>query len=70
MKPGRLREDEFEIMTALHRNPNLAVRFRFVPVPGFKDHIAIAVPPGSPNLLAFINILLELKKVRSEVSEG
>jgi ABC-type amino acid transport substrate-binding protein len=63
-----LYEDEFEIMTVLHRNPNLAVRFRFVPVPGFEDHIAVAVPPGSPNVLAFINILLELKGVRSEVT--
>ncbi|MEJ2716710.1 MAG: ABC transporter substrate-binding protein, partial [Deltaproteobacteria bacterium] len=63
-----LYEDEFEIMTALHRNPNLAVRLRFVLVPGVKDHIAIAVPTGSPNLLAFINILLNLDKMRSEVA--
>jgi polar amino acid transport system substrate-binding protein len=63
-----LYEDEFEIMTALHRNPNLALRLRFVLAPGVEDHIAIAVPPRSPNLLAFINILLKLGKVRSEVT--
>lgn len=59
-------EDEFHIMDRLRRDPKLAVRLRFIPVPTIKVPTAIAVPPDSPNLLAFINLFLEMEHVRSE----
>jgi ABC-type amino acid transport substrate-binding protein len=64
-----LYEDEFEIMTSLTRNPRLALRLRFVLVPSVKDYVAVAVPPDSPNLLAFIDILLTLEQTRSEIAQ-
>jgi hypothetical protein len=64
-----LYDDEFAIMSWLAKNPELAVRFRFVVVPSQKDHVAVAVPPDSPNLLAFIDILLTQEQTRSEIAQ-
>ena len=62
-------EDQLHIMHRLHRNPKLAVQLHFVLVPTIKDPTAIAVSPDSPNLLAFINLFLEMEQVRAEISK-
>jgi hypothetical protein len=51
----------------LHNNPRIALWLRFFAVPDFKDTIAIAVSPSSPNLLAFINLFLDLKQIKTEL---
>ena len=56
-------------MEKLHNDPKLALRLRFAPVPNMEDHIAIAVSPRSPNLLAFINVLLRLNHVRRQTAQ-
>lgn len=58
--------EQLMLMEKLHKDPKLVLRLRFVPVPKMEDHIAIAVSPRSPNLLAFINVLLSLNHVRAE----
>ena len=62
-------EDEPHIMDSLRRDTKLAVRLRFVPIPTVKVPTAIAVSPDSPNLLAFINLLLEMEHVRPQVTK-
>jgi len=59
--------EELEILHSLHNNPRIALRLRFIAVPDFKDTIAIAVSPTSPNLLAFINLFLDLKQMKTEL---
>jgi ABC-type amino acid transport substrate-binding protein len=60
--------EQMLILQALHDNHSLALSFRLVPVPHLKDPIAVAVSPESPNLLAFIDLLLNLEVVRTEVA--
>jgi polar amino acid transport system substrate-binding protein len=62
-------EDQLHIMHRLHRNPKLAVQLHFVLVPTVKDPIAIAVSPDSPNLLAFINLFLEMQHIRTAIEK-
>jgi len=59
--------EELEILHSLHNNPRIALQLRFFAVPDFKDTIAIAVSPTSPNLLAFINLFLDLKQMKTEL---
>jgi polar amino acid transport system substrate-binding protein len=59
--------EELDILHRLNKNPMIALQLRFFPVPDFKDTIAIAVSPASPNLLAFINLFLDLKQMRTEL---
>ena len=60
--------EQMLILQALHDNHRLALSFRLVPVPHLKDPIAVAVSPDSPNLLAFIDLLLNLESVKTEVA--
>ena len=61
--------EQLLLMGKLHRDPKLALRLRFVPVPRIEDHIAIAVSPRSPNLLAFLNVLLRLNHTREQTAQ-
>ena len=60
--------EDMHIYRALHNDQHLALHFRIVAVPNIKDNIAIAVSPQSPNLLAFINLLLELDETKAGLS--
>lgn len=62
-----LYDEEIGILYALNQNQSIALRFRFVPIRGLRDKLAIAVSPKSPNLLAFINVLLGLEAVKTEL---
>ncbi len=62
-----LYDERIGILYALNQDQSIALRFRFVPVCGLKDKLAIAVSPNSPNLLAFINVLLGLEEVKTEL---
>jgi polar amino acid transport system substrate-binding protein len=68
-KVHALFDDEFQIRTTLHRNPELAVRLKYVEVPEFQDRIGIAVSPQCPNLLAFVNVVLDSDRVRSKLAK-
>lgn len=61
--------EQFLFMERLHSDPKLALRLLFVPVPRLEDHIAIAVSSRSPNLLAFIDVLLKLNHVREQTAQ-
>ena len=60
-------DDEFQILTILHRHPERAVRLKFLVLPEVKDHIGVAVSPRCPNLLAFVNVVLGSDQVRSDL---
>ncbi len=61
--------EQLLLMERLLTDPRLALRLRYVPVPRIEDHIAIAVSPRSPNLLAFINVFLKLNHVREQTAQ-
>jgi polar amino acid transport system substrate-binding protein len=62
-------DEDFSLRLKLHDEPEWALWLRFVPVPEKKDPIAIAVAPDSPNLLAFLNLFLEYKNVKTNLEE-
>jgi len=61
--------EQLLFMERLYSDPRLALRLHFVPVPKIEDHIAIAVSYRSPNLLAFINVLLTLNHAREQTEQ-
>jgi len=54
--------DEYEIMKLLKRDPELAIKISVYILKDRKDHIAMAVPCESVNLLAWLNIYLESRQ--------
>jgi ABC-type amino acid transport substrate-binding protein len=50
--------DEYEIMKLVKRNPELAIKISVYILKDRKDHIAMAVPCDSINLLAWLDIYL------------
>ncbi len=50
--------DEYEIMKLVKRNPELAIKISVYILTDRKDHIAMAVPCGSINLLAWLDMYL------------
>jgi len=54
--------DEYEIMKLIKKNPELAIKVSVYVLKDRKDHIAIAVPCDSLNLLAWLNIYLESRR--------
>lgn len=53
--------DEYEIMKLVKKNPELAIKISVYILTDRKDPIAMALPPESVNLLAWLNIYLESK---------
>ena len=51
--------DEYEIMKLVKRNPELAIKISVYILKDRKDHIAMAVPCDSINLLAWLNMYLD-----------
>jgi polar amino acid transport system substrate-binding protein len=60
-------DEEPNIVHRLLHDPKLALRLRFVLVPGKKDNIGIAVAPKNTTLVAFLNLLLDSKGVRTSI---
>jgi len=54
--------DEYEIMKLLKRNPELAIKISVYILKDRKDYIAMAVPCGSINLLAWLDMYLESRQ--------
>jgi ABC-type amino acid transport substrate-binding protein len=54
--------DEYEIMKLIKRNPELAIKVSVYILNDRKDHIAMAVPCESINLLAWLDIFLESRR--------
>lgn len=54
--------DEYEIMKLIKRNPELAIKVSVYILNDRKDHIAMAVPCGSINLLAWLDIFLASRR--------
>ena len=50
--------DEYEIMKLVKRNPELAIKISVYILKDKKDHIAMAVPCDSINLLAWLDMYL------------
>ena len=50
--------DEYETMKLIKRNPELAIKISVYILKDRKDHIAMAVPCGSINLLAWLDMYL------------
>jgi polar amino acid transport system substrate-binding protein len=53
--------DEYEIMKLIKRNPELAIKISVYILRDRKDHIAMAVPCKSINLLAWLDMYLETR---------
>ena len=51
--------DEYEIIKLIKRNPELAIKISVYILRDRKDHIAMAVPCESINLLAWLDMYLE-----------
>jgi polar amino acid transport system substrate-binding protein len=51
--------DEWNIASELRSKPEIAVRTRLAFVPDFITAVAIAVSPGSPHLLSYVNTVIE-----------
>ena len=54
--------DEYEIMKLIKRNPELAIKISVYILKDRKDHIAMAVPCKSINLLAWLDMYLETRQ--------
>jgi ABC-type amino acid transport substrate-binding protein len=50
--------DEYETMKLIKRNPEMAIKISVYILKDRKDHIAMAVPCGSVNLLAWLDMYL------------
>lgn len=63
-------DDELEVVRHLKMHPDLSLRLHTVTIPDHRDPIAIAVSCESPNLLAFLNVLIEQYHIRERVRKG
>ncbi len=54
--------DEYEIMKLVKKNPELAIKISVYILTDRKDHIAMAVPCQSTNLLAWLDMYLESRQ--------
>ena len=54
--------DEYEIMKLVKKNPELAIKISVYILKDRKDHIAMAVPCQSTNLLAWLDMYLESRQ--------
>jgi len=62
-------DEDFSLRLKFHVDPEWALWLSYVPIPGKKDPIAIAVAPDSPNLLAFLNLFIEHGNVKANLEE-
>lgn len=51
--------DEWNIGTVLRKNPSMSLRVRLSFIPDMHTNLAMAVNPSSPNLLAYLDLLIE-----------
>jgi len=63
-------DEELALHITLNQNPKLALRFRLVAIPGIEDRITVAVRYDSPNLLAYVNLLLEQEEVKDLIKRS
>ena len=62
-------DEDFTLRLKFHEEPEWNWWLRYVQIPEKKDPIAIAVSPGSPNLLAFLNLFLEQENMKTNLGE-
>lgn len=62
-------DEDFSLRLKFRNEPEWALWLRYIPVPKKKDPIAIAVAPDSPNLLAFLNLFIEHKNLKTNLEE-
>ena len=55
--------DEYEILKLIKKNPELAIKVSVYILKDKKDHIAMALPPDSVHLLAWLNIYLDSNSI-------
>jgi ABC-type amino acid transport substrate-binding protein len=62
--------DEFEISSLLKSDPRMALTLRTVTLTDTEDTLGVAVPPGSLQLLAMVNLFLDQRTAKLTVADA